>query len=526
MQPAQSSSPRSYLERLNIPREQVARFLEQAGLNLFQASIAVLLLHGHALPLPDLAARLEALGFSSGVGDMEHSLLKAWHGQLPIYRDDANRFGLELHSPNLEYFLLRLRLYNRDRTAKEQPPAPPSREPLDDDRPLTQEELDAAFSDRGVSSLSVVRKIAAVLDARDESMTPEQVNEHLRRLSRYHLPVTAETLRYARSLLIQQGIDGRLSLCKDHPDLRKVRREVRRISGSILRQKEHEVQVALRIEKSRREQEEEQRCQEQQRASWRRGILHVEPRPEAPAAAVLLDLGERRVTTFRGSQMDGLAELLTGYDWLAGLAIRATLTGLGVDAERFRLAELSPAHKTLTLNRRGKKLTITPELVIASTTGISRPLGDPEKIAQYLAARQDTKLARRLESTAKALHAFYQQGALHGYVCLRWGFVDERLPLGWDNRGEPNVRRTLEQARDRGACVEIVTGAVPGWEEPWTRARRVEVLSLDMGTVLVRVEGREQQLTYDEIRAVRLADSMPRSAADLRRQPAYECPRS
>ncbi len=511
MQPASSSS---YLARLDIPREQVERFLVKPDQNLFQGAIAVLLLHGQSLHLSDLAARLEVLGFVSGVGDMEHSLLKAWHGQRPIYRDDANRFGLDLHTPDMEHFLLRLRLYNRDMVAKEQSPVPPSMEQLDDVRPLTRAELDAAFRDRFVSSLSVVRQTAAVLDAMEQSMTPEQVNEHLGRLTPYHPPVSADALRRAHSPLIQQDLDGRLSVCKDHPDLRKVRRELRRIAGPILRRKEQEAQVSLRVEKYRLEQEEEQRRQEQQWASWRRGILHVEPRPEAPAAAVLLDLGERRITTFLGSQLDGLAELLIGYDWLAGLAIRSTLTGLGVDAERFRLAELSPAQKTLTLNRRGKKLTITPELVIASTTGISRPLGDPDKIAQYLAEQHDTKLARRLESTAKALYAFYQQGALHGYVRLRWGFVDERLPLGWDNRGESSVRRTLEQARDRGTYVEIVTGAVPGWEAPWARARRVAVLSLDMWIVSVREEGSELQLSYDEIRAVRRADAIPRSAVE------------
>ena len=88
MQPA---SPNGYLERLNIPREQVERFLQQPDLNLFLAASAVLLAHGQPLHLSELAARLEARGFVSSVGDMEHSLLKAWHGQRPIYRDDADR---------------------------------------------------------------------------------------------------------------------------------------------------------------------------------------------------------------------------------------------------------------------------------------------------------------------------------------------------------------------------------------------------------------------------------------------------
>lgn len=509
MQPA---APTSYLERLNIPTEQIEQFLQQPRLSLFQAAIAVLLIHGQPLPLADLAERLEALGFVSGIGDMERSLRKAWHGQRPVYRDDTNRFGLDLHTPEMEYFLLRLRLYIRDLATKEQPTPSPSMAPADDARPLTPEELDTAFRDRFVSSLSVARQTAAVLDALARRMTAEEIHEYLGHLTPYRTPITAEALRHGHSPLIYQDPDGRLSLCTDHPDLRKVRREVRRIAEPTLRQKEREVQVALRLEKYRREQEEEERRHQQEWESWRRGILHVVPHPDAPAAAVLLDIGKRRITTFVGSQLGELSALLAQYDWLAGLSIRSTLNGLGVDPERLRLAELSPAQKTLSLNRRGRKLEITPELVIASTTGISRPLGDPDKIAQYMAARQETKLVRRLASTAKALYAFYQQGALHGYARLRWGFVDECLQLGWDNRGEPSVRRTLEQARESGAGVEIVTGAVPGWEEPWARARRVTVLSLDMWTVWVREEGREMQLPYDEIRAIRLAGAIPQSA--------------
>lgn len=387
----QNMTPTSYLERLRISRDQVELFLEQPNLNLFQAAIAVLLVEGKPLPLSDLADRVEELGFDSAVGDMEHSLRKAWHGQRPIYRDDADRFGLDLGTPEMEHFLMRLRVATRPTATRAEP-------------------------------------------------------------------------------------------------------------------KERAAQVAVRIEESRLKQEEEQRSDEEQLASWRRAILHVEPSPQAPAAAVVLDMGERTIETFLSDQRGELQQVLAKYDWLAGLSIRATLTGLGLDAERFRLAELSPAQKTRTLNRQGKKLTITPELVIASTTGISRPLGDPEKIAQYLAERQDTKMARRLESTAKALHAFYQQGALHGSVRLRWGFVDEHLSLGWDNRGEQSLRRTLKQACEADTCVDIVTGAVPGWENPWARVRRVAVLSVDPWTVRLRDGLADMELSYDEIRAIRLTD--------------------
>lgn len=499
-------SPTSYLERLKISPDQVELFLEDPNLNLFQAAIAVLLVEGKSLPLSDLADRVEELGFDSAVGDMEHSLRKAWHGQRPVYRDDAGRFGLDLDTPEMEHFLRQLRVANRHTAPLSEPSVSTTSKQPDDALPLTQEELEAALRGRSLDNLSMVRKMAAVMDALDRSMSVEELEEYYLGLTSYRLGATAESVLKAHSTLIHQDHQGMFSVRKDHPDLGKVRREIRRVAGSVMQQKERAAQVAVRIEEFRLKQEEEQRADEEQLASWRRAIVHVEPSPQAPAAAVVLDMRERTIKTFLGDQRAELQQVLTEYDWLCGLSIRATLTGLGLDAERFRLAELSPAQKTRTLNRQGKKLTITPELVIASTTGISRPLGDPEKIAQYLADRQDTKLARRLESTAKALHAFYQQGALHGSVRLRWGFVDEHLSLGWDNRGEQSLRRTLKQACEAGTCVDIVTGAVPGWENPWARVRRVAVLSVDPWTVRLRDGLADMELSYDEIRAIRLTD--------------------
>lgn len=151
-----------------------------------------------------------------------------------------------------------------------------------------------------------------------------------------------------------------------------------------------EQQLADRLEQRRREQEIEQQELEQERASWRRAIVHVLPSPDAPVAAVLLDLGDRTIRTFLGKRLADLPRTLGGYDWLVGLSIRQPVVTLGLDAERYRLAELSLAQKTLTLNRSGKKLSITHELLIAGNTGISRPLGDPSQIAQYLAEQKDS----------------------------------------------------------------------------------------------------------------------------------------
>jgi len=158
----QNMTPTSYLERLKISRDQVELFLEQPNLNLFQAAIAVLLVEGKSLPLSDLADRVEELGFESAVGDMEHSLRKAWHGQRPIYRDDADRFGLDLDTPEMEHFLRQLRVANRHTAPLSEPSVSTTSKQPDDALPLTQEELEAALRGRSLNNLSMVRKMAAV----------------------------------------------------------------------------------------------------------------------------------------------------------------------------------------------------------------------------------------------------------------------------------------------------------------------------------------------------------------------------
>ncbi|KYF78283.1 hypothetical protein BE18_15405 [Sorangium cellulosum] len=221
----------------------------------------------------------------------------------------------------------------------------------------------------------------------------------------------------------------------------------------------------------------------------------------------MLDVGQRSIRTFLGRDMAEVAGALEPFDVIAGLHIRDTLHALGLDADRRRVVDLRPPKKSRRLNRAGRILEITPELLIAGTTGISRPLGDPEKVASYLAEGDDAKLARRLESDVKALHAFYQYGALHGFVRLRWGFIDEALSTEWALPGDVSFYQQLKSASETGAAVDLVVGAAPGWADPWARARRVRVLDIRFNGVLVAEgEGRPTfAIARDEIQAVRLA---------------------
>src|SRR5439155_22530287 len=111
-------------------------------------------------------------------------------------------------------------------------------------------------------------------------------------------------------------------------------------------------------------------------------------------AISLLDVGRRSIRTLMGGDLCAVADVLAEFDLLVGMHVRATLLGLGLDPDRWRLVDLKPPQKRRRLNRQGRTLEITPELLITSTTGISRPLGDPAKVAQYLAEGEMGKLTR------------------------------------------------------------------------------------------------------------------------------------
>jgi hypothetical protein len=242
-----------------------------------------------------------------------------------------------------------------------------------------------------------------------------------------------------------------------------------------------------------------------QAADHRHAIVHAVPDARDVQAAVLLDVEDRSIRTYTLGDLRALRGALSTYRIVAGLRIRELLDSLGLDPDRWHLVDLMPSRKTMRLNRAGKVLHITPELVIAGTTGISRPLGEPAKVSQYLSEGETGKLARRLQSDAKALYAFYRYGVLHGHVRLRWGFIDELLPADFSAPGELRLHDILEQAMESGSPVDLVIGTAPGWEDPWARAHRVQVLELAPWDVRLLEGDAQHILNKIDIQAIRLA---------------------
>jgi hypothetical protein len=128
-------------------------------------------------------------------------------------------------------------------------------------------------------------------------------------------------------------------------------------------------------------------------SALRRAVLRAAPVPGNLQALALLDVGAHSVRTFIGDAIAAVPDALSGFDLLAGLQIRETLHVLRLDPDRWRLVDLRPPQKSRRINRAGRTLKIRPELLIWSTTGIGRPLGDPDKVAGYLARGEAGKPA-------------------------------------------------------------------------------------------------------------------------------------
>lgn len=222
----------------------------------------------------------------------------------------------------------------------------------------------------------------------------------------------------------------------------------------------------------------------------RRGLVVGFPAAR-PVAVVFVDVSARSVRSFLADRFDELRGELAACDVIGAVDVRALLRTLGLDPGHRRLAELGPPQKSWKLNRRGRTLRITTELLIAGSCGISKPFGEPGAMARHLEAGDLPKLVRRLEADAKALCALYEYGRLQGCVRLRWGFLDECLPVPWVHRDEETLYQLKKRARELQWPLEIVAGHAPGWSDPWSRGRRVRVDHDESGwrTWLVTEEG-------------------------------------
>ena len=473
--------------------------------NHFARLLVALLERGEAMTLPEVAARIEAAGIADRTSALR-SLKRCRPGRPPVYRE-GEHYHLDPHDTELDLWVFRLGL--RPPKVAPERPAAPEPEPLPGPMvPLTPKELDEAFTNRGLSALSAQRLVAAILDAHGEPLSPEEVVAALSRRTRYHgLRVdSAQRLRRKGSLITVRE-DGRWSIAPGNADaMARVRIKVREFVAIARRNPPRTSPEDL--EKARARWAAERAVHGAELAAMSRALLVAfpahDPIRSEPQAAALLDVGAHTIRTFIGAELEQLPPLVEGYDILGAMGIRPLLRALGVDATGRRLADLDPPQKTKRLNKRGRTLTITTELLIRGSCNISQPFGDPAKMARYLTEGRHTQLRRRLEADLKSLHAMYQYGRLHGALRLRWGFLDEPLPVPWVHRDEPMLYDLKREALTTARSLEVVVGSAPGWADPWSRVQRVHVEEDPHGWQSWLVDDHGREIAEAEVQLARL----------------------
>jgi hypothetical protein len=489
-----------YCGRLGISPPAVEHFVDHPRASLLKLMTLALLEHGEPLALEEIATRLLDAGVRAPSGDMVYSLRKAWHGLPPVIKEPDGTMGLDLESWDLDHLVFELGLKSRD-VAAEVPAQPPVPELPAHDVPLREEEIREALRKPGLSN---VRTVAALLDLRGEALDFEQVREMVERLAGQQWRPPRP---FVRNRFFTESEEGLLIPSVDTTEFRTLRRAVRAIAREAWARKAQQEHQARQIAAYREAAQERQRREAAEAAGMRKALVWALPRERRPAVVSILDLRSRQILSYAGASVGAARDALKGFNVVYGLEVRATLAVLGLDVLDFRLFELRPPRKSIQLNRAGKKLHVTPELVITSTTGIGHPLADPVKVAQYAAEGDSAKLVRRIESDVKSLYAYYRYGVLHGHVRLRWGFVDEVFGVDWALPDDHRLHEVLRRAMEEEVAIDLVTGSSPGWNDPWSRATRWRLVEMDFRDAIAEQEGVRQRLLLDEIQAVRLAGS-------------------
>ena len=256
----------------------------------------------------------------------------------------------------------------------------------------------------------------------------------------------------------------------------------------------------------RREAEEEETRRWYQGA--RKAVIRCLFGKQGLGAASVLEPDGRTFEDFTSSK--DLAARLEQVEVILGIDPHGDLERMGIAPGERRLVDLSPPRKTVSLNRRGRTLRVTPELVLSSTLGLSRALGDPRKMVRDLMAGSAGKVFRRLQADLKALWRLYQYGCLHGEVRLEWGFLRECLGVGWNIGRLPCLYEVIEEAVKTGDLLEAVLGrTAPGWEDPWSRGIRLRALKYDWKAcyrefVAEYAEtGERESIPFGEVAAIR-----------------------
>jgi hypothetical protein len=475
----------SWCEALKIDVPKLEAVKDHRDANTYALLLVVLLERGEPMTLEAVAERFDEAGVAPREIALQ-SLKRCQPGRAPVYRD-GDRYAIDPHSDELSLWTFRLGLRGPRLVMQREPrPAPaPLGGPQD---PLTPAELEEGLKRGWLVSWSPRRLAIAVLDAHGGSLAGAKVVEIMDQIAERHGLKLDSPQLFQRGSPLTLAEDGIWQLDRSHAAVEPARAAVRQ-RIEVSRRYDRGPTVSEREQHSRRI-DEMKAARATELAKLRRVLVCAFP-VKAPIIVTLVDVSIRELTTFMGPEIEKVGSVLAAYDVIGAIDVRAVLRGLDFDAEDRRLAELGPPQKTRKLNKRGRTLKITPTLLVQGSCGISKPFGDQKKLTAYVAAGDDTKLRRRIESDAKSLYAMYQYGRLHGGLRLRWGFLDEMIPAPWVHRDEPTLYELMRTAGEDDLSLEVVVGSAPAWVDPWSRVIpcRVEPVS-KYRSVLMTDDGR------------------------------------
>ena len=490
-----------YCEALGIGVPALEAVRDHPEASPYSLLIVALLECGEPMTLPEVAGRFARAGVAPA--DLAlRSLKRCRPARAPVYRD-GDLYALDPHDDDLDLWAFRLGLRPPkaaplpvEATVRAEPAPLPAPEV-----PLTVAELDEAWRGSSLYSWTRQRVAICVLEAHRAPLAPAEVVAFVSARTEWH-PLREDETRWGRPSPIQVLDDGRWALEPGHRWVLSARKAVRQQLALVRRRAATHPDPAV-IERNVRAHEERREKRGAELARLRCVVVHAFPHRD-PEAVALVDLTAHEIATYGAGDLPRVRERLDEHDIIAAVGVRPLLRALGYDPGPHRLVELGPPQKTMALNRRGRTLRITTAMLVSGTCGVGRGFGDEKRLGRYLRDGQTAKLHRRLEADAKALAAFYQYGRLHGAVRLRWGFLDEMIRAPWLHREETGLYGLKKQAHELEVPLEVVAGSMPGWKDPWARARLCWAVPDDSGWGTLLVDERGVLVPDPDVQLARL----------------------
>lgn len=509
-----SESGNRYCSRLGLPVPDLQAAARFSGVKLCHLMALALLEAGGPLTLDEIAERLGRLALPPRLApsDLHAALRKAWHGQPPIVRDPSDgRFYLDLLAHS-ELFLLAFTCDLRKPLVAPAPVEEPCQPP--DSVPLSEAEVNAAFTRRSLDTYSSIRRAAAILEvAGGGPMSVDDVNQRLKAFGRWTGRIQEAGIQPWRSDLVQILPDGMLRLNPSSADVAALRRDIRRMALPALRLAARGQAFKAQHEEYERAREQEQRLEMADAHKARRALLHVVVLDGVPRAAATIDVRTRELRLFTGEQVRDLPALLAEFDLLAGVDLRSALRSLAVNPDRWWLADLRPTQRTFRPSGL-KAIPITMRAIVQATTGRRGIPAEADRWEKLVSSSSTARLESGLAAEARALLEFYEYGALHGAVRVRTRPGDDRLPVAWSLPGDPHFHAIIDAAARAWTPVELVIGAPPALADPWASAITATVVEQDRETLFVREGETLRPLARADIHAIRIPDGA--AAATIR----------